>query len=216
VGLFLVFRPFVVVLVYMFSLGQGTAERTAAHQQRTQEQIAGYVRNVAATGDTTPTEQIAQAKELQVRRLTIGLRTATVATWSARCRLPRSRVSATAAARSLGRRRRGLWSVPPCLGTCSASGPGLLPPAPGDLAGRLLQLIHPLPGRREERRADEHETRQPHKPTDPDQHPSPCQEAAVDLNAPLGCVIAHHLGSFSPIGGRPNCGDDALTDSNPA
>jgi hypothetical protein len=80
VGLFLVFRPFVAVLVYMFSRGQGTAERTAAHQQRTQEQIAGYVRNVAATGDTTPTEQIAQAKELQVRRLTIGLRTATVAT----------------------------------------------------------------------------------------------------------------------------------------
>jgi hypothetical protein len=62
--LFLVFLPFVAVLVYMFSRGQGMAERSAAQQQRAQEQFAGYVRNVAATGDTTPTEQIARAKEL--------------------------------------------------------------------------------------------------------------------------------------------------------
>jgi uncharacterized SAM-binding protein YcdF (DUF218 family) len=62
--LFLVFLPFVAVLVYMFSRGQGMAERSAAQQQRAQEQFAGYVRNVAATGEATPTEQIARAKEL--------------------------------------------------------------------------------------------------------------------------------------------------------
>jgi hypothetical protein len=40
------------------------AERSAAQQQRAQEQFAGYVRNVAANGDATPAEQITQAKEL--------------------------------------------------------------------------------------------------------------------------------------------------------
>ena len=96
----------------------------------------------------------------------------------------------------LGRGRPGLGSVPPCPGAGSGSGPGLLPLAPGDLTGRLLELVHPLPGRRQERRADEHHARKPQQTTDPDQHPSPDQEAAVDLNAPLGRVIAHHLRPF--------------------
>jgi ABC-type multidrug transport system fused ATPase/permease subunit len=62
--LFLVFLPFVAVLVYMFSRGQGMAERSAAQQQRAQEQFAGYVRDVAGNGAASPTEQIARAKEL--------------------------------------------------------------------------------------------------------------------------------------------------------
>jgi membrane protein implicated in regulation of membrane protease activity len=62
--LFLVFLPFVAVFVYLIVRGQGMAERSAAQQQRAQEQFAGYVRNVAANGDATPTEQIARAKEL--------------------------------------------------------------------------------------------------------------------------------------------------------
>jgi Short C-terminal domain len=33
-------------------------------QQRAQQQFEGYVRNVAATGEATPTEQIAKAKQL--------------------------------------------------------------------------------------------------------------------------------------------------------
>jgi hypothetical protein len=103
--------------------------------------------------------------------------------------------------RELGVHRRGwgrlgLGSVPPCPGACSSSGPGLLPRTPGELAGGLLELVHPLPGRREKRRADEHEARKPQQATDPDQHPSPNHEAAVDLNAPLGCVIAHDLRPF--------------------
>jgi hypothetical protein len=62
--LFLVFLPFVAALVYMFSRGQGMAERSAARQQRAQEQFAGSVRDVAGNGAATPTEQIARAKEL--------------------------------------------------------------------------------------------------------------------------------------------------------
>jgi hypothetical protein len=62
--LFLVFLPFVAALVYMFTRGQGMAERSAARQQRAQEQFAGYVRDVAGNGAATPTEQIARAKEL--------------------------------------------------------------------------------------------------------------------------------------------------------
>jgi ABC-type multidrug transport system fused ATPase/permease subunit len=63
--LFLVFLPFLAVLVYLFTRGQGMAERAAARQQQAQDQFEGYVRTVA-TGDATatPTEQIAQAKQL--------------------------------------------------------------------------------------------------------------------------------------------------------
>ena len=63
--LFLVFLPFLAVLVYLFTRGRGMAERAAARQQQAQDQFEGYVRTVA-TGDATatPTEQIAQAKQL--------------------------------------------------------------------------------------------------------------------------------------------------------
>jgi cbb3-type cytochrome oxidase subunit 3 len=64
--LFLVFLPFLAVLVYLFTRGKGMAERAAARQQQAQDQFEGYVRTVASTGDATasPTEQIAQAKQL--------------------------------------------------------------------------------------------------------------------------------------------------------
>jgi predicted PurR-regulated permease PerM len=64
--LFLVFLPFLAVLVYVISRGKGMAERAAARQQRDQEQFEGYVRSVASTGDgaTSPANQIAQAKQL--------------------------------------------------------------------------------------------------------------------------------------------------------
>jgi hypothetical protein len=64
--LFLVFLPFLAVLVYLFTRGQGMAQRAAARQQQAQEQFEGYVRTVATTGEATatPTEQIAQAKQL--------------------------------------------------------------------------------------------------------------------------------------------------------
>ena len=62
--LFLVFLPFLAVFIYLIVRGKGMGERAAAQQQRAQQEFAGYVRNVAATSETTPTEQIAKAKEL--------------------------------------------------------------------------------------------------------------------------------------------------------
>ena len=62
--LFLVFLPFLAVLIYLFTRGKGMAERAAARQQQAQQEFAGYVRDVAGDGAATPTEQIARAKEL--------------------------------------------------------------------------------------------------------------------------------------------------------
>jgi hypothetical protein len=62
--LFLVFLPFLAVFIYLIVRGKGMGERAAAQQQRAQQQFEGYVRDVAATGEATPTEQIAKAKEL--------------------------------------------------------------------------------------------------------------------------------------------------------
>jgi Phospholipase_D-nuclease N-terminal/Short C-terminal domain len=62
--LFLVFLPFLAVFVYLIVRGKGMGERAAAQRQQAQQEFAGYVRNVAATSETTPTEQIAKAKEL--------------------------------------------------------------------------------------------------------------------------------------------------------
>jgi ABC-type multidrug transport system fused ATPase/permease subunit len=60
---FLIFLPFLAVLVYMITRGHGMAERSAAQQRRSQEQFEGYVRSVASS-DASPTDQIARAKEL--------------------------------------------------------------------------------------------------------------------------------------------------------
>jgi ABC-type multidrug transport system fused ATPase/permease subunit len=64
--LFLVFLPFLAVLIYVITRGKGMAERAAERQQQAQDQFDGYVRSVATTGDgpTTPADQIAQAKQL--------------------------------------------------------------------------------------------------------------------------------------------------------
>jgi hypothetical protein len=63
-ALFLVFLPFLAVFIYLLVRGKGMGERAAAQRQQAQQEFAGYVRNVAATSETTPTEQIARAKEL--------------------------------------------------------------------------------------------------------------------------------------------------------
>ena len=62
--LFLVFLPFLAVFIYLIVRGKGMGERAAAQQQRAQQEFEGYVRNVAATGESAPTEQIGKAKEL--------------------------------------------------------------------------------------------------------------------------------------------------------
>jgi hypothetical protein len=62
--LFLVFLPFLAVFIYLVVRGKGMGERAAAQQQQAKQEFEGYVRNVAATSEATPTEQIARAKEL--------------------------------------------------------------------------------------------------------------------------------------------------------
>jgi hypothetical protein len=64
--LFLVFLPFLAVFIYLIVRGKGMGERTAAQQQRAQQEFEGYLRTVASRGDATasPTEQIAKAKQL--------------------------------------------------------------------------------------------------------------------------------------------------------
>jgi Short C-terminal domain/Phospholipase_D-nuclease N-terminal len=62
--LFLVFLPFLAVFVYLIVRGKGMGERAAAQHQQAQQEFEGYVRNVAATGEATATEQIAKAKQL--------------------------------------------------------------------------------------------------------------------------------------------------------
>ena len=62
--LFLVFLPFLAVFVYLIARGPGMAQRAAAQHQRAQQQFEGYVRDVAASSEVTPADQIAKAKEL--------------------------------------------------------------------------------------------------------------------------------------------------------
>ena len=62
--LFLVFLPFLAVFVYLIGRGDGMAEREMGRHLRAEEQFEGHVRDVAATGEAPPAEQIARAKEL--------------------------------------------------------------------------------------------------------------------------------------------------------
>jgi ABC-type multidrug transport system fused ATPase/permease subunit len=59
--LFLVFLPFVTVLVYLIARGRGMAERGAKAAQTAQDQTDAYIRSVAAT---SPTDEISRAKGL--------------------------------------------------------------------------------------------------------------------------------------------------------
>ena len=62
--LFVIFVPFLGVLVYLIARGGGMTERTLEQQQRIQEQQAEYVRSVAATSGGSSADQIASAKQL--------------------------------------------------------------------------------------------------------------------------------------------------------
>jgi Phospholipase_D-nuclease N-terminal/Short C-terminal domain len=64
-SLFVIFVPFLGVLVYLIARGGGMAERAMEQQQRIQEQQAKYVRSVVATsGGGSSADQIASAKQL--------------------------------------------------------------------------------------------------------------------------------------------------------
>ncbi len=60
--IFLILIPFLSALVYLIVRGQGMSQRSLAHAADRQRQFNDYVQNVAA--DTSPTAQIANAKQL--------------------------------------------------------------------------------------------------------------------------------------------------------
>ena len=59
--LFLVFVPFLTVLVYLIARGRSMAERQARSAQRADAATTEYIRSVATA---SPTQEIAKAKEL--------------------------------------------------------------------------------------------------------------------------------------------------------
>lgn len=59
--LFLVFVPFLTVLVYLIARGTGMAKRSAKEVQQAQEATDTYIKQVAGR---SPAEEIAHAKEL--------------------------------------------------------------------------------------------------------------------------------------------------------
>ena len=59
--IFLVFVPFLTVLVYLIARGRSMAERQAKSAEQAQAATNDYIRSVAAA---SPTQEIAKAKEL--------------------------------------------------------------------------------------------------------------------------------------------------------
>jgi len=64
-SLFVIFLPFLGVLVYLIARGGGMTERSMEAQARAQRQQDEYIRSVAtSTGGTSSADQIASAKHL--------------------------------------------------------------------------------------------------------------------------------------------------------
>jgi predicted PurR-regulated permease PerM len=62
---FLIFMPFLAVIVYLIARGGGMAERSMTQQRRAQEHFASYVHSVAGSSATGgPADEIAKAKDL--------------------------------------------------------------------------------------------------------------------------------------------------------
>jgi hypothetical protein len=60
--IFLIFVPFLTVLIYLIARGRGMAERSAAQAQQLRSAQDDYIRSVSAAA--SPTEEIAKAKSL--------------------------------------------------------------------------------------------------------------------------------------------------------
>lgn len=60
--LFLVFLPFLTALVYLIARGRGMGERAEAQARAVRSETEEYIRSVG--GAASPTEQVAQAKQL--------------------------------------------------------------------------------------------------------------------------------------------------------
>jgi Phospholipase_D-nuclease N-terminal len=61
--LFLIFLPFLGILVYLIARGKDMAGRTVTQAMQAREAQEAYIRDVAAAG-STPAEQVSQAKTL--------------------------------------------------------------------------------------------------------------------------------------------------------
>jgi len=61
--IFLIFLPFLGVLIYMIANGRGMSERNIQRHQESEAQFAGYVKSVAGS-DSGAAGEIAQAKSL--------------------------------------------------------------------------------------------------------------------------------------------------------
>ncbi|KFF60942.1 membrane protein [Cryobacterium sp. MLB-32] len=59
---FLIFVPFLTVLIYVIARGNGMAERQAQSAMQNREATDNYIRTVATT--SSPSQEIAQAKQL--------------------------------------------------------------------------------------------------------------------------------------------------------
>lgn len=61
--IFLIFVPFLTLLVYLIARGPGMAQRSAKEAQQAQQATDAYIRQ-AAGGGKSPSEEIAHAKQL--------------------------------------------------------------------------------------------------------------------------------------------------------
>ncbi|HWS57719.1 MAG TPA: SHOCT domain-containing protein [Actinotalea sp.] len=62
--MFLIFMPFLGILIYFLARGRGMGERSAAAAAEAQRQQAAYIRTVASSTPTSAAQEIASAKAL--------------------------------------------------------------------------------------------------------------------------------------------------------
>ncbi len=62
--IFIIVVPFLGMFVYLIARGHGMTERSLQQQRDMQAAQAEYIKSVAASGSSTPAEQIASAKQL--------------------------------------------------------------------------------------------------------------------------------------------------------
>ena len=60
----LIFLPFLTALIYLISRGKGMAERQVRDMEAVQAQQKEYIRTVAASTSSSPSEEITKAKSL--------------------------------------------------------------------------------------------------------------------------------------------------------
>lgn len=62
--LFLIFVPFLAALIYLIARGSGMQERSLAEMKQQQEATQAYIKSVATSSGSSPSEEISKAAEL--------------------------------------------------------------------------------------------------------------------------------------------------------